>query len=320
VRYYAVVTTVPPVLTRLVPPDDTTVTDDSIRFHWHSTIWARKYWFELAVDSLFTDVYVSDSMVDDTTRRVLDLPDTTYYWRVRAQNKKGWGSWQAGAWSVRVLTQVPSPPLLLLPETGDTVTTNPVLHVWHAGQEILRYQVQLDDDPDFSSSLADDSTLTDTTYFRSLPDYSRTYWRARARNLAGWSNWSASPRWYCVLTALPDTVSRLFPPADTTVTATTIDLVWQPQPWCQRHWVQLARDSSFTDLFLDDSTVLDSVRPVVELADTTYYWRVRARNKVGWSQWHQAIWSFTVMSHPEPARSALFPPRSPALPQGREQE
>ncbi len=298
VRYFGVVTTVPSVLTRLEPPDDTTVTTDSTNFHWRPATWSRKYWLQLAIDSLFTDVYLSDSTLAETTRLVTSLADTVFYWRVRAQNKKGWGPWQSEPWSLRVLTTVPPVPVLTLPASDDTLTVNPVEMYWRNLAGILRWQVQLDDDPGFGSPFVDDSTLTDTIYAESLPDYSVTWWRVRARNLAGWSDWSASPRWFCVVTSLPDTIIRLFPPDDTTIADDEVDLIWQPGLWCRHYWVQLSLDSGFTNLILDDSTASDSVRPVTELDDTTYYWRVKVRNKVGWGEWQQAVWSFTVMSHP----------------------
>ncbi|MEO0078123.1 MAG: hypothetical protein ABIK86_03880 [candidate division WOR-3 bacterium] len=311
VRNYAVLTSVPPTLVRLAPPDDTTVTTDSVRFGWRSATWVRKYWLQLAVDSFFADIYLSDSIITDTTRLAAGLTDTIWYWRVRAQNKKGWGDWQTNAWSVRILTQVPPAPSLLLPAPGDTVAANPVVLAWHKGTDVIRYQLQLDDDPGFGSPFVDDSLVTDTTRAEDLPDYSRTYWRIRSRNLAGWSNWSTSPRWFCVLTSLPDTVIRLFPPDDTVITTSNTDFIWRAGIWCRHYWIQLARDSGFTDLFLDDSTFADTIRPVAELDDSTYYWRVRARNKVGWSNWQQATWSFTVMSRP--GMSPALVPRPTAL-------
>jgi hypothetical protein len=51
-----------------------------------------QYWTEVALDSLFA-VHIVDSTVTDTTKTVGTLvPYTWYYWRVRARNTEGWGS------------------------------------------------------------------------------------------------------------------------------------------------------------------------------------------------------------------------------------
>jgi hypothetical protein len=53
----------------------------------------NKYWFELTTDSTFTTVTVRDSLLSDTTKTVASLTsNTNYWWRVKAKNQTGWGS------------------------------------------------------------------------------------------------------------------------------------------------------------------------------------------------------------------------------------
>ena len=73
-------------------------------------------------------------------------------------------------------------------------------------------------------------------------------------------------------------------------------------PWAQFRWnttvsaatyrVQIALDSLFAAPVIDDSTVSDTSRPVASLnLNTTYYWRVNAKNAGGTSPW-SSVWNF----------------------------
>jgi hypothetical protein len=51
-----------------------------------------RYWFEIAMDSLFS-TRQTDSTLTDTSKTISTLlNNTTYWWRVRAGNTEGWGT------------------------------------------------------------------------------------------------------------------------------------------------------------------------------------------------------------------------------------
>ncbi|HPS65134.1 MAG TPA: fibronectin type III domain-containing protein, partial [Ignavibacteria bacterium] len=61
-----------------------------------SPLTVSKYWFELSTDSTFTTVTVRDSALTDSTKTVASLSSNVkYWWRVKAKNQTGWGSFSA---------------------------------------------------------------------------------------------------------------------------------------------------------------------------------------------------------------------------------
>jgi hypothetical protein len=57
------------------------------------------YWFELSTSPTFATVVTRDSLLTDTTKTVSGLSNSTmYYWRVKAKNQAGWGSFST-AWN-----------------------------------------------------------------------------------------------------------------------------------------------------------------------------------------------------------------------------
>jgi hypothetical protein len=84
---------IPNQVTLLSPEDRAIISSDTVLFVWQQSQPAvTRYRFELATDSMFTDPIV-DSTVTDTTKTVRQLINSqTYWWRVRANNVMGWGS------------------------------------------------------------------------------------------------------------------------------------------------------------------------------------------------------------------------------------
>src|SRR4030095_6491132 len=83
---------VAPVL--LTPPNDTTmIAPLFIRHRWAKQP-GSKYHFQLATDSLFTAIVVNDSSLTDTMKVTVGaLPNTTYWWHVKAWNYFGTSPW-----------------------------------------------------------------------------------------------------------------------------------------------------------------------------------------------------------------------------------
>jgi hypothetical protein len=95
--------TVPNQVVLVSPSDGEIITTDSVTFIWNqSFLYVDRYWLEYATDSLFTNSVV-DSSITDTTVTVFNLQINPYYWwRVRAHNSVGWGSF-SDIWSFSML-------------------------------------------------------------------------------------------------------------------------------------------------------------------------------------------------------------------------
>ena len=66
-----------------------------------------RYGFEISPDSLFLQFVVADTSLSDTTTVLTNLlPNTTFFWRVRAWNTAGWGTYSATRRFTTVTTEV----------------------------------------------------------------------------------------------------------------------------------------------------------------------------------------------------------------------
>ncbi len=93
VRRFSTLVDRPGVVVLSYPPNGVTLSGDSIRASWNrSTPAITRYWFEMALDSTFTHSFL-DSTVADSIYVARGLQKgSTYWWRVKACNAAGWGS------------------------------------------------------------------------------------------------------------------------------------------------------------------------------------------------------------------------------------
>lgn len=75
-------------------------------------------------------------------------------------------------------------------------------------------------------------------------------------------------------------------------------LLWHKSPVAYSYHLQISEDSLFQVLIYNDSIITDTTKQVSNLNPaTSYYWRVKAKNESGVSNWSDA-WSFTTQSTP----------------------
>jgi hypothetical protein len=171
------------------PANDTLCNDNTPLFVWKNV--AGAVWYRLAVspDSAFAAVMV-DEVIDTTAYNIqVTLPDSLYYWRVRAGDAAGNWSAPSEKWKFTVDTKAPAVPVAVAPSDNANLTTNLPQFVWRSSAQAVRYQLQVANNPSFSP-LETDTALSDTSVVPVWGVNDGThYWRVRCRDLAG--NWSA---------------------------------------------------------------------------------------------------------------------------------
>jgi hypothetical protein len=140
------------------------------------------------------------------------------------------------------------------------------------------------------------------------------YWKVRAKNLGGWSSFSAAFNFKTVGSATQVVLST---PADnSTGQPTSITFKWfkaNDQTDIQNinkgnkenvdgptvvsnYWFELSNDSLFSTLVVRDTTLTDTTKFVTGLSYTTsYYWRVKAKNQIGWGSFSNRF-KFTTLT------------------------
>ena len=249
---------------------------------WNTSQYAATYHLQVSTSSTFNTTVVDDSTLTGTSRQVGPLGNnTTYYWRVRAKNLAGTSPWS----SVRRFTTViapPSAPLLVSPSNGAVNQPTPLTLRWSALMGLVTYRLQVSTTLDFTSTIFDDSTITSSFRQIGLFEYNKSYyWRVKAKNAGGASAWSSV--WGFSTLPLPRQVLLFSPLHSAIIGADSVRFTWQRStPVVIRYWFEISTDSLMTKSIVD-STLIDTTTVRRKLVNNqTYWWRVRARNIVGW--------------------------------------
>ncbi|GMU87070.1 MAG: hypothetical protein AMXMBFR48_23110, partial [Ignavibacteriales bacterium] len=276
----------------------------------------QKYQYQLSTDSLFANVVVSDTTLTDTTKSVSGLSYLTkYYWRVRASNQTGWGDWSE-VWRFTTIIEKPANFTLAAPANNAKGLLNPVTVSWNNSARAERYILQVATDSLFTSFVVNDSAQTDLTeVLPTLNNYTQFYWRVKAVNTGGQSEWT--PVWNFKTLGNPY-ASVLYTPANNSVNQPVAGLTFN---WSkakerietiQKYQLQISTDSLFTTFVLNDSTLTDTTKVMNGLGYLTrYHWRARAQNQTGWGDWSDR-WATTTIIE-KPAITSLASPANNAM-------
>ncbi|TAK61915.1 MAG: T9SS type A sorting domain-containing protein [Bacteroidetes bacterium] len=196
----------------------------------------------------------------------------------------------------------PTPPTLLEPLNNEQNVSTTTEFSWEEEPSATSYRFQLSTSSTFSSLVVYDSTLSVNTKTVSGLNYSTTYyWRVKAANENGESNWSSSRQFTTTAPPpLPSTPTLLSPTNSATNQNTTLYLNWNSSTGAEKYKLQVSTSSSFSSFVVNDTNVFSTSRLVSSLSySTTYFWRVRASNSAGMSAW-SATWQFTTESYTPP--------------------
>lgn len=226
----------------------------------------------------------------------------TYDYRVRAYNPYT-QSMYSNEVKVTTLTRLVVP-TLIFPENGTNSQPITLTLKWDMIPEALSYQFQLTTEDHFQSFIIDSILISNQIQVSSLSNMTDYYWRVNATYNTGTSIFSAIWRFTTIIapTVIPQLLlpengsSNIFPP---------IFLKWSASDYAENHRVQLAIDSSFIFLIIDDSTVVDTFIHVSNLFEgQSYFWRVRSQNAAGASNF-SSIWNFkTWLPSPQEATTS----------------
>jgi len=277
----------------LVSPDDaSTDTTGTPLFSWSSTANAASYQIQIDKNAGFSSPDLDSTITDTNLTPPTALTDGVYSWRLRAINPYGTPSgWSA----VRTITidVPPAAPDLKKPDDTAISTVAKPTFSWETVANGVNYQIQVDNNGDFSSPEFDDTAVTTARApALDLPDglYS---WRVRAINVNGTpGDWSVVRT---ILIDLPPTAPNLQGPDDgSTDTTGTPTFAWDTTANGSTYQIQVDNNADFSSPEFDDTASSASRTPSSPLANGTYSWRVRAITASGTpSDWSQ-VWTIII--------------------------
>ena len=90
---FITIVAIPAAVIPVAPAKGDTVVTDSVKLLWHKTdSTVLRYWLETSVDSTFTGAKIDSLLVDTATVIKSLINKRTCWWRVRAYNAAGWGT------------------------------------------------------------------------------------------------------------------------------------------------------------------------------------------------------------------------------------
>jgi hypothetical protein len=261
-------------------------------FNWSSVEYGATYQIQVDDNSDFSSPSFDDTA--DTTDRIILTPLSIgeYFWHVRAINEYG----TAGPWSETWTITIDIPPAvstLLLPSDEFTSSNGEVSFSWQNTTNAMNYQIQVDNDEDFSSpefdNVAETTTrelvtpLTDGTYF----------WRVRGMNIYDTAGEWSEVRAFTV-SIPPAAPTLLAPDMDVTDTTGLPIFSWEVVVNGVTYQIQVDNNEDFTSPEFDNNAETTTRELVTPLENGIYYWRVRAIDKDGTLGEWSLVWGFIV--------------------------
>lgn len=265
---------------------------------WDSVAGAELYEVQIAPDKEFASDSIPTLTSDSVSLQLTDLESgATYFWRARARDGNGTSAWSK---PFRFLTKkvdqpLPVTPILIAPEHKESDMDAPVELVWHRAEHAVEYFIQLSGDGAFAGEEEDLSEFDTTLIVDELKTGAEYFWRVKAVNEAGESDWSETRSFKIRSEALPlPGLPSLISPANATQDLETpVALVWGNAPNASEYLVQV----SSTGAFAGEETTMtdgDSTMTLTDLNDgQQYFWRVKGVNTTGEGEWTSA-WSFSI--------------------------
>jgi len=175
---------------------------------------------------------------------------------------------------------------------------------WVSTSDAISYEIEIDQNPSFSTSLIQMSNSSDIT-LSSLEIGTAYYWRVRSLTNSGLSNFSET--WSFTTLDELNTGPTLLSPSDnaTNINPNFVNFQWNNLTGADAYEIEYATAPDFMNSIIlpSNSNSLD----VINLdPNTTYFWRVEAFNTLGGSPYSET-WSFTTTAPLSVAPNLISP-------------
>jgi titin len=226
---------------------------------------------------------------------------TTYYYRARAYNAAGNSDYsnEASATTLPLPPPAPTTPTLKSPASGSTVSTSTPRLEWNASSGTVSYGLQVATTSSFTTLLVNETGITNL-YYDIAPGILNWntfyYWRVNASNSYGTSSWSSYRYFKTAVGPPPNAPSNL---VATPISLSQINLNWQDN--CSDETGFKIERKTGSGSYSQIATVgagVTSYSNTYLSASSTYYYRARAYNAAGNSDYSNEASATTLAPPP----------------------
>ena len=257
------------------------VNDATPELSWNAVDYGLTYDVQVSSSSRFTTIQSEASGQAELTFTTTNLPDGKFYWRVRATNDTGTGSWSSAYYFV-VDTADPAVPVLRSPADISTVIGSPTFKWYRAsGAKYYQFAYNTLDDPETALYTSDwvSSTSMKITSMDFLTQY---YWFVQSKDKAGNSSgWSAGNT-IIVLPPKPGRVTTTSPSSGAITDDTELTLTWNAVNYGYTYEYEIDDSSRFNSVDYSGTSDVEATSDITDTLETgRWYWHVRAVNENG---------------------------------------
>ncbi len=197
-----------------------------------------------------------------------------------------------------ILITKPEIPILANPINNAFNQKDTTLLNWNYAARASFYELQVSTDSIFSSNLlVNESLIADTFFYVSnMKGLQKYYWRVKAKNIAGISEYSQIRNF---TTGFPKAPILVYPPHGTTEVPLDTNLIWNSSITAENYNLQLSNSTTFDyrTIILDTTGIVDTTFRLQNLTpNKMYFWRVSASNQYGSSLWSEAFGFKTLIT------------------------
>ncbi len=247
-------------------------TTDASRYHW-----------QVSAQPTFTTFFVNDSTAD-TTFTAQFVGGQTFYLRVRGMNDLGASAFSAV--SVFTIMTPPGRTTLVSPaNNAQNVISDSVFFVWRPVSGAASYNLQV-----ATVNATNTYATTDTMYrLNSLAKLTNYTWKVEAINAGGTSNYTGTFA-FTTIVAAPAVPGAVLPASAAAGVNRLTRFVWNAVLNATKYRLQVATDAAFATIVADTTVPLDTTWTLRSplIANSDYYWKVRAENLGGVSDYSTA--------------------------------
>jgi hypothetical protein len=262
------------------PANTATDQDISLSLSWSAVNNATGYTIQYSTVNDFSTN--TESSVTTTSQSITGLSyNTTYYWRVKATAGQIESEWST-VFSFTTVPGIPEAPTLATPANGATgIAINTDL-TWNSVQRAISYTVQYSTSSNFGT-FEESTTSSLTQAISNLAYNQQYYWRVKAYDGNVYSDWSEVYGFTTEQLTLSSPVLST-PSDDANSVGVNGTLAWGNVSNATSYTIQYSTSSDFS---MNSQTTSTSTNYGLNglSYNTTYYWKVKAKNGQIESQW-----------------------------------